>query len=274
MLAPVRVAKFTKFSCGFHAFPALAHDPVSNETSKGMWRRLILICTLGAVAGILAIPLNPVNSRILNLAFLGCVVGAWAGFTILSWKRKPLRLAVLIMPILGVIPFILPGARIDANELRQDYVRRMAELEGTKYFWGGESSRGIDCSGLPRRALRDALLAYGAKHLNGRAFRGYMEQWWFDASAKALGEGYRNYTSPVGIAGTIQKMDYSDLVPGDLAVTTSGIHILAYAGDGRWIQADPGIGAVATLNGRTNDNGWFVTPVTIHRWQLLAHPRD
>jgi hypothetical protein len=65
-------------------------------------------------------------------------------------------------------------------------------------------------------------------------------------------------------------MSYAGLVPGDLAVTTSGIHILAYAGDEQWIQADPGIGAVATLSGRTADNRWFDTPVTTHRWQLFG----
>jgi len=237
---------------------------------EAMWNRLILILTLGATAGIFVIPLNPVNSKILKLACLGCMIGTWIGLTILGWKRKPLRIAALILPFMGLIPFILPSGDIDPEELRQDYVRRMNEFEGTKYFWGGESSRGIDCSGLPRRAFRDALLAYGIKHFNGRAFRAYIEQWWFDASAKALGEGYRSYTSPIGTSGTIQKMDYTSLVPGDLAVTTSGVHILAYAGDGQWIQADPDIGAVATLDGRADDNGWFGTPVTTHRWQLLA----
>jgi hypothetical protein len=235
-----------------------------------MWRRLILICTLGAVAGIFVIPLNPVNSKILKLALLGCIAGAWVGFTILTWKRKPVRLAALILPLLAAIPFILPGGEIDTEELSQDYVRRMSDFEGTKYYWGGESSRGIDCSGLPRRALRDALLAYGLRHFNGRAFRGYVEQWWFDASAKALGEGYRDYTNPIGTKGTIKEMDYGALIPGDLAVTANGVHILAYAGDGKCIQADPGIGAVATLDGRTADNGWFRIPVTTHRWQLLT----
>ncbi len=233
----------------------------------------MLICTLGAFAGIFVIPLNPVNSKILKLAFLGCIVGAWIGFIILAWKPRPVRIAALILPLLAAIPFILPGGEIDAEELRRDYVRRMSEFEGTKYHWGGESSRGIDCSGLPPRGLRDALLAYGFKHFNGRAFRGYVEQWWFDASAKALGEGYRGYTNPIGSAGTIQEMDYNRLIPGDLAVTTSGVHILAYAGDGRWIQADPGIGCVATLDGRTADNGWFRVPVTTHRWQLLTNTK-
>ena len=233
-------------------------------------RRLILICTLGALGGIFVIPLNPVNSKILKVAFLGCLVGAWLGLLILTWRRKPIRLAVLILPVLAAILFVLPGDKIDEGELRQDYVRRMGKLEGTKYFWGGESSRGIDCSGLPRRSLRDALLTYGVKHLNGQAFRQYVEHWWFDASAKALGESYRNYTSPLGFAGTIQEMEYAGLMPGDLAVTTSGVHILAYTGDGKWIQADPGIGAVATLNGRTDENVWFSTPVTTHRWKLLS----
>jgi hypothetical protein len=185
-----------------------------------MWRRLILILTVGAIAGILVIPLNPVNSKILKLALLACIVGAWTGSTILGWKRKPLRSVALILPFVVLIPFILPSGDIDPAEMRQDYVRRMNEFEGTKYFWGGEGSRGIDCSGLPRRAFRDALLTYGIKHFNGRAFRAYIEQWWFDASAKALGEGYRSYTSPIGTSGTIQKMDYASLVPGDLAVTT------------------------------------------------------
>ncbi len=238
-----------------------------------IFRRLVLICALGALAGIFLIPLNPVNSKLLKLAFLTCVVGAWLGFAILVWARKPVRVLSLLLPLLVVIPFALPGGEMNTDALRKDYLRRMAEFEDTKYFWGGESSRGIDCSGLPRRALRDALLAYGFKHFNGAAFRQYVKQWWYDASAKALAAGYRNYTSPLDVSGTIQEMNYDTLVPGDLAVTTNGVHILAYVGNEQWIQADPGIGAVATLNGRNDDNPWFRTPVTTHRWQVLEKKR-
>jgi cell wall-associated NlpC family hydrolase len=235
-----------------------------------MWKRLVLICTLGAMAGIFMISLNPVNSKLLNLAFLGCVAGAWIGFAILTWNRKTLRVLTLVLALLAVTPLMLPAGNIDEAELRQDYVRRMGGFEGTKYFWGGESPRGIDCSGLPRRALRDALLAYGVRHLNGRAFRASVEQWWFDASAKALGEGFRDYTIPIGTTGIIREMSYEKLLPGDLAVTTCGVHVMAYAGDGRWIQADPGIGVVATLNGRMDENDWFNVPVTPHRWSVLT----
>ena len=101
-----------------------------------------------------------------------------------------------------------------------------------------------------------------------------VEQWWFDASAKALGQGHRDYTVPLGLQGTIEEMDYSELEPGDLAVTTNGVHVLAYAGDGKWVQADPGIGAVATLDGRSDENGWFESPVTIHRWAVLSTDKE
>jgi len=240
---------------------------------KTMATRLLRIFTIGALAGTVVIPLHPVNSMMLKLAFLACLAALWTGLTVLGWKRPWWRIAVLILPVIGLMPFVLPGGDIDPDELRNDYVRRMSGFEGTKYFWGGENARGIDCSGLPRRALRDALLAYGIRHGNGEALRACLEQWWFDASAKALGEGYRGYTLPIGTTGTIQSMDYAGLLPGDLAVTTNGIHILAYAGEGRWIQADPGIGAVATRDGRKDDDLWFDMPVTTHRWQLLAPQR-
>jgi len=109
----------------------------------------------------------------------------------------------------------------------------------------------------------------GCAHGNGRAFRLWLEQWWFDASAKALSEGYREYTGATGVGGKIRTMDCIPIEPGDLAITTDGIHALVYAGEGKWIQADPGLGIVATLDGRTDVNPWFRIPVTIHRWRLF-----
>ncbi|QQL46237.1 NlpC/P60 family protein [Sulfuriroseicoccus oceanibius] len=175
-----------------------------------------------------------------------------------------------MLPLIFAVPFLLPGRPIDAEELRDDYVARMSGFEGTSYHWGGETERGIDCSGLPRRALRDALLVYGVRHANGRALRLWLEHWWFDASARALSEGYRDYTVPLGAGGKIRDMSYDGLLPGDLAVTTDGVHVLAYLGEERWIQADPGIGEVAVLHGRNDCNIWFSRPVTMHRWRLLS----
>ena len=236
-----------------------------------MWKRLALICTFGAIIGIFVTPLNPVNNLFFRLTILGCVMAAWIGLTILLWPQRGIRIGILLLPLIATIPFILPKEPIDTHELRRDYVRRMAGFEGTQYYWGGESRRGIDCSGLPRKAMRDALLRYGIRHFNGHAIRSFVEQWWFDASARALGDGYRDYTIPLGIKGTIREMDLKNLMEGDLAVTNDGLHILAYMGHGSWIQADPGIGAVISMNGVTDENIWFRTPVTTHRWQLLAN---
>jgi hypothetical protein len=61
-------------------------------------------------------------------------------------------------------------------------------------------------------------------------------------------------------------MDDSNLIPGDLAVTKGGLSILVYSGEGRWSQADPGAGAVVTLDGKADRKGWFEIPVTTHRW--------
>ncbi len=239
-------------------------------TQGPRFRRLLLILTLGAALGIFVIPLNPVNSTFFRLAHLGMIAGAWFGLLWLAWKHPPARYALLAMPALLAICLSLPAPDPNPEALRADYVKRMEEMSGTKYVWGGENPRGIDCSGLPRRALRDALLAHAFRHANGRALRMFAGHWWFDASARALSEGYRGYTVPLGSSGTISTMSYQGLLPGDLAVTEDGVHILAYLGGDLWIQADPGIGAVAILNGREDPNGWFGVPVTTYRWKVLA----
>lgn len=233
-------------------------------------RRILIILTLGAAAGLLVIPMNPVWGTIQRLAFLCAAGGVWLGFLLLLWNNRPARIGLFTLAIIAAIPWLLPGREINHAELRADYVKRMTALEGTPYLWGGESRKGIDCSGLPRKAIRDALLSYGLRHLDGGPLRMFLEQWWFDASAKSLGTGYRGYTVPLKTSGTIQKMDYSSLQPGDLAVTGDGVHVLAYLGTDQWIQADPGAARVITLNGHTADCGWFEIPVSIHRWSVLA----
>ncbi|NJN63513.1 MAG: C40 family peptidase [Acidobacteria bacterium] len=148
-------------------------------------RGLALPATLAALAGATLLVLHPVTSRSTKLALVICGVATWIGVTSLAWPRRPLRILLLALPLLLAVPLVLPGAAIEAGEVRQAYVQRMRDFVGTPYRWGGESGRGIDCSGLPRRAWRDALLAYGLQHGNGRALRMYIAQWWFDASARS-----------------------------------------------------------------------------------------
>lgn len=238
----------------------------SDDTMK---RRIILILTLGALAGLLVLPLNPVNSLVLRLAFLVCVGGAWLGLTMVFWSSRLIRVVLLALPLLVVGIIYFPSGTLDKEKLRIYYMQRLLSFEGVKYFWGGESRRGIDCSGLPRRALQDALLEYGVRHGNSQAVRSALELWWFDASARALSVGYRGYTTPLGLTGTIREMNFDSLNLGDLAITTDGVHMLVYVGEEKWIQADPGRKAVVTLHARTDRKAWFETPVTTHRWSTL-----
>lgn len=97
-----------------------------------------------------------------------------------------------------------------------------------------------------------------------------MKQWWFDASAKALSEGYRGYAIPLDITGVVKSIDPTSLQPGDLAITTDGVHVVIYVGEGRWIQADPGSDKVLTLHPSASDIGWFDKKVAMFRWRELG----
>lgn len=213
--------------------------------------------------------LNPINSRLTRLAMIAALLVMWVG---LVWicKSKKARWIAGALPCLALIPFVLPGRALDISQLRTDYLASLRSTDGAIYLWGAESGRAIDCSGLPRLALRRAYLAQGLGSLNGAASRAFLDQWWHDASAKALGEGYRGSTVTLKTKGKIESMSYAELQPGDLAVTSSGAHILVYLGGEEWIQADPGVGHVAIYNGRKDKNSWFRNPVTTHRWAVFA----
>ena len=235
-----------------------------------MSRRLLIIVTLGAFLGIFASQLSPVQGKLIKLAFLASLGIFWLGSVLLLWNVKIARWALVLIFAVVALMFMLPGRPVVVDELRDDYVERMGRFESTQYYWGGESRRGIDCSGLPRRALRDALFSYGFQHVDGRAMRAYFKQWWFDASARALSEGYREYAQPLEISGTIRTIDDSMLAPGDMAITSDGVHVVVYAGEGEWIQASPDAGQVITLDGRSGDSVWFEVPVEMYRWSVLS----
>lgn len=207
----------------------------------------------------------PIHNRPLEVGMVVGVGMAWVGVLVLLVGHWKLRVLVFFAPLLGVLPFILPGKPIDPAALRADYVARLRSYDGTHYLWGGESPLGIDCSGLPRRALRDALWAEGWRHRNGAAFRKWLAQWWFDSSALAMGQGYRGLTREVGLAGPLWELDRAAILPGDLAVRGDGGHVVVYLGDHRWIEADPNLGKVHTWVSTSNDGGWY-SEMVVNRW--------
>lgn len=236
--------------------------------------RTLVLLTAGALFLATTVAAQPINATSYRLVFLVSALGTWLGLLLIFWKRVAARVVLGAFAATLALILLLPGRAIDRDELRASYLARLLSYEGTDYAWGGENGLGIDCSGLPRRALRDAVLAYGVRDFNGDATRMYVEQWWFDTSAKALGQGYRDFTIGLGVRGTIASMSYESLLPGDLAVTDSGVHVMVYVGAESWIQADPLSGSVITLNGRTGDSTWFQSPITMHRWKVLAASGD
>ncbi len=232
-------------------------------------RRLILLLTIGSVVALVLLNLDPVSTRAHRLLILCSMAGVCFGPLFLLWKFVAARVVFLTLPFLLLAPFLLPGKDIDQKALGDDYMKRIVTYEGIVYHWGGENRRGVDCSGLPRKAMRDALLFQGLRSLNGRCSRLFLKQWWNDASAKALAESYLGYAMPTGEKGTIAAMGYDPLQPGDLAVTEDRRHVLIFLGGEDWIQADPSAEKVTIDNGRTGKSDWFVVPVTIHRWSIL-----
>jgi cell wall-associated NlpC family hydrolase len=208
---------------------------------------------------------QPLNSGPLRSALLVALAAVWVGLLMLAWERKGWRVAVLCLPLLAMLPFAMPGRELDRARLTERYLSSMRGFEGTRYVWGGEGRRGLDCSGLPRRGLRDALLGEALRG-NGRAARMWLEQWWYDTSAKAMAEGYRGFTCPAGITGPLWKLDPAGIQPGDLAVTEDGRHVMIHLGGGDWIQSDPGAGQVIIARPDQSDNPWLRSDVSLHRW--------
>ena len=232
--------------------------------------RVPLVLSVAAI-GISAY--SPINDTVNRLLFLGGVIGIWLALVLLVWRHRLGRRGLFAVPFIVVVIVMLPG-RASQKALHQAYVQRLKGYAETPYVWGGENKRGIDCSGLPRRALQEALLWQGLRQFDGSCVREAVVQWWQDASARDLGTGLRDLTVSLGIRGKIRDLKTIDLWPGDFAVTADGVHLVVYLGDEQWIQADPSAMKVISQDGRTAENPWFSRTVTLHRWRLLGQRLD
>lgn len=217
--------------------------------------------------------LYPVSNRLLRIATLVAVLLIWTGALWFFWRTKWLRMVCISVPVLISTFAVLPGHGIDRVALKEDYINSLQSFEGCRYVWGGENRFGIDCSGLVRAGLINASLRESVQTLNPAMLRFALNLWWHDCSAKALGKGHREQTVCITNALAINALGQAPLQPGDLAVTEDGVHVLAFLGNNRWIEADPGAKSVliATV---PSTNEWFETPVNIIRWRILDDSRE
>jgi hypothetical protein len=219
------------------------------------------------------VALWPTEYQITRFVFVAGLAATWTGALFLWWRRKWIRNLLLLAGALPVLAVCGPPRLVDPDVLAADYCRTLRFFRGVPYVWGGEGLLGIDCSGLVRKALVWSQLYCGLRTVNGTLVRDAVVLWWHDASALALRDGYRGWTTEVYRHASVAGADPSRLRPGDLAVTATGVHVMAYLGAGTWIEADPGAHRVIDLTVPT-DNPWFNTPVVFVRWKWLETPKS
>ncbi|MHA3770733.1 NlpC/P60 family protein [Verrucomicrobiota bacterium sgz303538] len=217
-----------------------------------------------------AVTFYPVSTRFIRLAILALIGGITIGLLRLTWRKPFVRWPLLLaITAAGALVFGPGPTYSDMRALHATYLRRLQAYEGVRYYWGGENSFGIDCSGLVRRGMIDALLAQGIRNWDSTLVRKALSMWWNDTSALELREN-ATLTTKLQQVKSVNDLDPALLKPGDMA--SNGTHIMAYLGDRRWIEADPGENRVITVDVPA-DNGWFQCPMTILRWTLLTEPK-
>lgn len=231
-----------------------------------------LVCAVGLLLVLRTSLDMDTTSRILILSCLliGLVVAAvylwrWAR----SRPKVTIGLAVVLLIIAGWAAFA--GREPDPAALRSAYVRNLRSYEGVRYLWGGESYLGIDCSGLARTAMWQAMVTEGIRTANPRLLGPRLWMfWWRDVSALAMENQAYGYTAQIGKVDKLAGCDHSALRPGDLATAGSGIHVLMYLGNGEWIEASPQDGRV-TINRASadSDRPYFNMQATFLRWRAL-----
>ncbi len=236
-----------------------------------MFLRRLWLLWLCALLLLIAVAILPVSTRLTRITAVILAVVVWFGGIGLVWRRPVARIVLLVLTAAVGVFFMLPDRPLPPQEtLRSDYVTGLGRYEGSRYYWGGENRRGIDCSGLIRRGLIDSMMLRGLREFHPTLARAAVRLWWNDCTAAALGKPDSGLTQGVTKAESINALDHRPLKPGDLAVTSSGAHILAYVGDETWIEADPLAGRVIRVKAKVSDNAWLTGPVTITRWTLLA----
>jgi len=216
--------------------------------------------------------LVPMRCTALKVGLFVAGVSVW-GLTWHLFGRRPIvRTGCIAAAAIAGALFafvLLPGHSYNKSELRSEYVRSLQAYLGTPYVWGGGNHLGIDCSGLVERALVDAYLKRALLTANPALAREAISLWWHNRSARALGEGYRDDTRLLREERELNTADYSQMEPGDLAVLSDGIHVLAYVGSQTWIEADPLSMRTIVAKAPRNTDAYFSMRVRLVRWRTL-----
>jgi hypothetical protein len=232
--------------------------------------RLLWLLWLAALVLFIGVALFPVSNSATRAGGVALIFVFWFGLIGLSWRRRAVRFSLIGITFLSAGFLALPAHHLpDPRLLRRDYVDGLNRYDDVTYYWGGESPKGIDCSGLIRRGLIDSLFCRGIRSLDPGLVRCAISLWWHDTTASELGQQHKELTVHRFDASSVNAVDQRQVLPGDLAVVGNGIHIMAYLGSNVWIEADPDVGRVIRVTTPSPDNHWFQTPTKIVRWTVL-----
>lgn len=236
-------------------------------------RRTLLAAVLVLVAGLglVVLAAEPVANTFTRAVSVVLVVVVVVGIPFAAWPWPRARAGALGLELVLAIALCAPAREVDTDSLRYRFLDEVRRQEGVPYVWGGEGGTGVDCSGLPRRGLVRALVRQGVADLDPALWRRAALLWGWDLAARDLGAGRGDFTVPVTAPGqttTLNTLDPAAALPGDLAVTAGGAHVLVHLGGGEWIQASPQVGRVVRARA-PSDDPWYRMDVKIVRWSWL-----
>jgi cell wall-associated NlpC family hydrolase len=235
---------------------------IGSETYLAAIYALVVLSLTAVMAYPVATAFNRVLAVSLGVVLIGCT-----GWLV---RRSLIALGTLSICLIAAAALVLaPGRPLDAGRLRDAYRVELLRYQGCRYVWGGENRLGVDCSGLVRIALVNAMLRQGICTANPNLVRSGLSLWWHDQSAQSLRDGGEGTVVPVVAADSVNAVDYSHLQVGDLAVTASGVHVMAYAGGRLWVEADPIQHRVIAVDAPAPNDPWFRTKVRVMRWTAL-----
>lgn len=241
----------------------MKRSPVSlRGVCFGLWLFLIPL--------LIGLWLWPINTASVRGAVLGLLLVFLCGAFFFAWRQRVVVYGLIALCGLAAAVALWPGRGFDRRVLRDDYLASLRSYEGSTYLWGGESGWGIDCSGLVRKAYEMALCRQALGTANPALLRQSVDLWWNDTTAREMARGYEGRTIPVLKCPSLKSLDPTALKQGDLAVSDSGTHVMAYLGDGMWIGADPAEEKVTIFSAAATQSGWFTIPMQIVRWRTLA----
>lgn len=235
------------------------------------WKKIVLTLWFVLWPLLVALHICPIRTGSLRFVLVLVIFLIWTGTLFLFWNKKTIRWLCLSLVFLFILGCLWPKRAENTQALRQQYIRSLLAYKSAPYVWGGENKRGIDCSGLMRCGLIDAEVEQGITTLNPSLLREGFSLWWNDCSARALKDGFQKRTRLLFIAPSLNQLNYSKIEPGDIAVTSSGVHVLAYTGHKTWIEADPNeIAGHQVIEVQVPArSAWFNMPVHVMRWRQL-----